>query len=112
LWELIERESFYDSTEAHLAWVIGDLVERSLASIACRLEFLFVSQSAILRLIDTICVLHRVSPVHIPELIQGEHSSRLSDTPIGKKYWATRILYLNNDTDDNKKREEDYESAK
>jgi hypothetical protein len=79
LWELIDRESFDESSEPHFSWVICYLVERSLTSIALLDEISLILHGII---IDPVFFLGTVSPVHISELVEGKYLPILSDTPI------------------------------
>ena len=103
MWELIQREFFYDSSESPLARVIGYLIEWVILSIVFFLEFLLISEGSIIVSVDSIGILDTVLPVHISELIECEYLPTLSDTPIRKKYWATRVFYLDNDGYEDKK---------
>ena len=76
-------------SERHLARIIRYLVEGSLSSISFFFEFFLIRHGSI---IDAIFFFGTVPPVHIPELVECEYLTILSDPSIAvddRSRWIT-----------------------
>jgi hypothetical protein len=109
LGKLIERETLEDTTNSCHTRIWGDLIEWSWSAIWLLLELFFVLEGAIFFAFLSVGIFYGVSPVHIAELIEEELTSIWASTTIFIYDGTTRILYRDEESDDEKYRTQTYE---
>jgi hypothetical protein len=73
-------------------------------------ETLFKLECRIIFGINTIGILHAISPIHIAELIKLKGLSSFSDSSVLKNYWSAWVLNFYDNGDYDKERTENNDS--